>query len=86
MLFDTAFTHELIRMVVMMIVNLAYSTIAIGIGITAMRVAYSVFDRLTPFNTGEMLEKDPKAVGMVVAGILIGVGVCSGLIIGLATS
>ena len=83
---DQAFLSELTRTLILMGMNIFYSILCIGVGIGAMRVAYKVFDSMTPFDTSAILEKDPVAVGKVVQGIYIGVGICAGLIIGMATN
>ncbi len=64
--------------------NLSYASVSILIGIIAMVVGYTVFDRLTPFNTAKILEKNPLAVGIFNAGIVLSIGICAGLIIGLS--
>jgi len=75
---------ELISMLPMMAVNLSYAAMCIMLGILAMVVGYKIFDKLTPFNTADILEKDPRAVGIFNAAIVLGVSVCSGIIIGMA--
>lgn len=85
-IFNQAFITQTIQTIILMLLNITYSIICIGIGIISMRIAYRVIDKLTPFNTGKLLEKDPRAVGLMVMGLLIGIGICSGLIIGMATN
>ena len=80
------FTQELIQTMIMMGINLIYSVLCITVGITAMKISYVVFDRMTAFDTAKILEENPIAVGLLYAGLLIGIGTCSGLIIGHATS
>ena len=76
--------QELIRTMSLMSVNLIYATIGITVGIFAMTLAYKLMDRLIPGNTGEKLMENPLAIGIVVAGIMIGVGTLCGQIIGLS--
>jgi len=76
--------QELFRTMSLMSVNLIYAIISIAIGIYAMSYAFRVFDKIIPGNTGEKLMENPLAIGIVVAGIMVGVGVCVGQIIGLS--
>ena len=76
--------QELTRTMSLMSVNLIYAVIGIAIGIYAMIFAYRVFDKIVPGDTGQKLMENPLAIGVVVAGIIIGVGVCVGQIIGLS--
>ena len=65
-------------------INLTYSIVCITVGIIAMVVGYKVFDKITPFDTAKILEKDPRAVGIFYGLIALGISVCSGLIIGMS--
>ena len=80
------FFDQVGQSMIMMGINLIYSILCISVGIAAMRAAYLIFDRLTPFDTSKILEQNPIAVGLLYAGITIGVGICAGLIIGHASS
>jgi uncharacterized membrane protein YjfL (UPF0719 family) len=66
-----------------MIINLIYSLIGGILTLLFMYFGYKWFDRFTDFNTSVELQKDNRAVGLVVMGIFIGVGVAVGLVIGL---
>ena len=48
-----------------------------------MYFGYKCFDRFTKFDTSDELAKDNKAVGLVVMGIFVGVGLAIGLVVGL---
>ena len=75
---------DVLNIVFIAAVNLSYSIICIVVSIMAMLVGYKLFDRLTPFNTAELLEKNPIAVGIFNGLIALGIAVCSGLVIGLS--
>ena len=53
-------------------------------GLILMRLAYSVFDRITFFKTAEELKNGNIAVAIVVGSIFIGIGICVGLTTGFA--
>lgn len=65
-------------------INLGYSVVCIVIGIIAMVLGYKIFDKVTPFDTAKLLEKDPRAVGIFNGCIALGISICAGLIIGLS--
>ena len=65
-----------------MLVNLVYSIIGGFLTLLFMYFGYKMFDKFTDFNTSDELAKDNKAVGLVVLGIFVGVGVAIGLVIG----
>ena len=64
--------------------NIIYAIIGIGMGLLGMRFGYKMLDKLTDFNTSEQLKANNTSVGIVVAGVFMGIGICAGLIIGLA--
>lgn len=66
-----------------MIVNFVYSIMGGILTLLFMYIGYKWFDKFTDFNTSNELAKDNRAVGMVVMGMFIGVGVAVGLVIGL---
>lgn len=76
--------QELLRTMSLMSINLIYAVISIMVGISAMSYAYKLFDKLIPGETGQKLIENPVALGVAVAGIMIGVGLLCGLIIGLS--
>ena len=77
-------TAEIEKIVSMMVINTSYAAVCITLGLIAMVVGYKLFDRLTPFNTGEELKNENTAVAIFNGAIVLGVAICSGIIIGLA--
>ena len=65
------------------LLNLLYSVVGGVLAIAFMFVGYKTIDRLTTFNTSEQLAAGNTAVGVVVAGMFVGIGVAVGLVIGL---
>ena len=51
--------------------------------IVFMIIGYWIFDRMTPFRTGDQLRDGNIAVGIVVGSIFIGLGIAIGLVLGL---
>ena len=49
-----------------------------------MRLGYKLFDNITSFKTNTQLLNNNTAVGFVVGSIFIGMGLCTGLVVGLA--
>ncbi len=49
-----------------------------------MFISYIVFDKLTPFNTAKELDNANQAVGILLGQVMMGVGICVGLITGFA--
>lgn len=68
---------------VIVALNLGYAVGGALLSIAFMLAAYKVLDRLTPFSTGEELRCRNQAVGMVVAGMFVAIGVSVGLVVGL---
>jgi uncharacterized membrane protein YjfL (UPF0719 family) len=66
------------------LLNLFYGSSGIFLGLLAMYFGYKLMDTLTHFVTAEELEKGNIAVGLQVAGLFVGIGICAGLIIGKA--
>jgi len=65
------------------LLNFIYAVLGGLITIFFMFIGYKVVDHLTHFNTSEELGKGNRAVGTMVQGIFIGIGVAIGLVIGL---
>ena len=51
-------------------------------GLILMRASYRAFDSITPFITAHELKNGNIAVGIVVGSIMLGIGICVGLITG----
>ena len=66
------------------LLNLLYAAAGTVIAVLSMFVGFKLIDRLTPFKTGEQLKAGNTAVGIVVAGMFVGIGIAVGLVIGLA--
>jgi len=65
------------------LINFVYAVTGSFISVLLMLVAYKIFDKITPFDTPSQLEKGNLAVGVVVAGIFIGLGLTFGLVMGM---
>lgn len=65
-------------------VNLFYAIAGMALALLALHVAYRLIDRLTPFRTGAELQAGNQAVGLVVAGSFVAVGLAVGLVVGLS--
>ncbi len=63
--------------------NFLYAIGGCAITLFFMVTGYWLFDKITPFNTHDELEKGNQAVGTVVAAMIIGVGIAVGLVIGM---
>ncbi|MBL6988560.1 MAG: DUF350 domain-containing protein [Bacteriovoracaceae bacterium] len=63
--------------------NFLYAIVGGILTIVFMTISYKVFDWITPFNTAKELSEGNRAVGAVIQGMLIGIGVAVGLVIGL---
>lgn len=77
---------ELVSILAAAGLNLSYAIFCIIIGIVAMVIGYKIFDKLTPFDTASILEKEPLAVGIFYGLIALGVAICSGLVIGMSVN
>ncbi len=67
-----------------MIRNFIYAVIGVLVGMISSIVTYKLVNRSTHFDIPKELEKGNLAVGMVVAGIFIMIGLIVGLIIGMS--
>ena len=65
------------------ILNIAYALLGGVLTLAFMWLGYKVFNSLAPFNIVEELHKGNRAVGSMVMGLLIGIGIAMGLVIGL---
>lgn len=65
------------------VLNFVYAAIGGVMTIVFMLVGCKVFNRTVCFNINEELSKGNVAVGLMIAGLFIGIGVATGLVIGL---
>ena len=66
------------------IVNFIYAVLGGVMTLAFMWVGYTLFDKLTPLNIAQELSKGNRAVGSMVMGMFIGIGIAMGLVIGLS--
>lgn len=66
------------------LLNILYAVGGIFLGILSAIFTYILFSKITHFNIQEELEKGNLAVGMVVGGLFIMIGLIVGLIIGMS--
>ncbi len=69
---------------VIMVRNFIYAFFGVFIGIISALGTYKLFNKTTRFDIPNELEKGNLAVGMVVGGIFIMIGLIVGLIIGMS--
>jgi uncharacterized membrane protein YjfL (UPF0719 family) len=65
------------------LLNFAYAILGGVTTIFFMFVGFKIIDRLTKFDTSAELAKGNQAVGAMVQGMFIGIGIAVGLVIGL---
>ncbi|GMT42475.1 MAG: hypothetical protein IEMM0002_0886 [bacterium] len=65
------------------LLNFVYSALGGLMTLLFMYFGFKFFDHLTHFDTSMQLEKGNRAVGMVVMGMFIGIGIAVGLVVGL---
>ncbi|BCE01482.1 DUF350 domain-containing protein [Marinicellulosiphila megalodicopiae] len=65
------------------LINFTYAIIGSFVAIFMMVIGYKMFDKITPFDTAKELQSGNLAVGVVVAGIFIGLGLTFGLVMGM---
>ncbi len=65
------------------LLNLLYAVIGGTGAILFMYLGFKVLDHVTRFDTNDQLSNGNMAVGVVVAGMFVGIGVAVGLVIGL---
>ncbi len=65
------------------VLNLLYAVIGGSGAILFMYLGFKVLDHVTKFDTNDQLFEGNVAVGVVVAGMFVGIGVAVGLVIGL---
>ncbi|RMI03398.1 MAG: DUF350 domain-containing protein [Calditrichaeota bacterium] len=67
-----------------LIKNTLYAIGGVTLGIIAAMVTYRLFSKVTHFHIPTELEKGNLAVGVVVCGIFVMIGLIVGLIIGMS--
>lgn len=67
-----------------MIRNFIYAIIGVLVGVGSSLLTYKLFSKTTHFDIPNELEKGNLAVGIVVGGIFIMIGLIVGLIIGMS--
>lgn len=65
------------------LINLLYAVIGGSGAIAFMYFGFKVIDHVTSFDTNEQLVQGNTAVGVMMAGMFVGIGVAVGLVIGL---
>ena len=75
---------EFSRLDPIMIRNFIYAVVGVVVGVISSIITYKLVNRSTRFDIPKELEKGNLAVGMVVAGIFIMIGLIVGLIIGMS--
>ncbi len=66
------------------LLNVVYAITGGALTLAFMWLGWRLFNFLTPFNVNEELRRGNTAVGMMVLGLLVGIGVSMGLVIGLS--
>ncbi len=65
------------------VINLIYALVGGLLTLLFMWLGCRLFNRLVAFDIAEQLRAGNLAVGMMVAGIFIGIGIAMGLVVGL---
>ncbi len=65
------------------LLNFAYAVFGALLTLGFMAAGYTLFDKMTPFDTSKELSEKNTAVGLVVGSIFIGMGIAIGLVVGL---
>ncbi len=67
-----------------LLLNAVYAVGGVVLGIFSAIITYKLFQKITHFNIPNELEKGNLAVGVVVCGIFVMIGLIVGLIIGMS--
>jgi len=67
-----------------LVINLTYAVAGILLGIMSAIITLKLFSKISQFNMQEELEKGNLAIGMVVGGLFIMIGLIVGLITGMS--
>lgn len=65
------------------ITNFVYLILSCFVMFCLFVATYKVFDRFTKFDTSKHLKQGNIAVAIVYCGLLIGIGIATGLVVGL---
>jgi len=68
------------------ILNFIYVILGGILTLVFMKIGCSMFNRIVTFNISDELGKGNIAVGLMVMGLFIGIGIALGLVIGLGLS
>lgn len=68
------------------ILNFVYVMLGGILTLVFMKISCSMFNRMVNFNISDELGKGNVAVGLMVMGLFIGIGIALGLVIGLGLS
>lgn len=66
------------------IINFIYAILGGALTLAFMWVGYKLFDMMTNFSIPDELARDNRAVGFMVMGVFIGIGIAMGLVVGLS--
>lgn len=66
-----------------MLLNFIYATMGTALTIFSMWIGCKIFNRMFCFEISEELHNGNVAIGTMLAGMFIGIGVATGLVIGL---
>lgn len=65
------------------VLNLIYTCVGGGLTLLFMWLGCKLFSHLVSFSIPEQLAKGNQAVGLMIMGMFIGIGIAMGLVIGL---
>jgi uncharacterized membrane protein YjfL (UPF0719 family) len=65
------------------ILNFIYAILGVVLTITSMWIGCKVFNHMVCFEISDELSKGNVAVGLMLAGMFIGIGTATGLVIGM---
>ena len=68
------------------ILNFIYVILGGFLTLTFMKIGCSLFNRMVSFDISDELAKGNIAVGLMVMGLFIGIGIALGMVIGLGLS
>ena len=68
------------------ILNFIYAALGGFLTVWFMRFACRFFNKIVNFNISDELAKGNVAVGLMICGMFIGIGIATGLVIGLGLS